>query len=81
MITVVHDLGGNPEPLKLFRTLRTPIPSLVASDDALAVKVSQLYKQTTIKSSCNEINLLTTIELLEVELSNRAQEEEKTKER
>ena len=46
MLTVVHDLGGNPEPLKLYSTLRTLISSLEASDNAFAMEVSQIYKQT-----------------------------------
>ena len=38
VLTVVHDLGGNPEPLKLLSTLRTLISSLVASDTAFAME-------------------------------------------
>ena len=66
VITVVHDLGGNPEPLKLFGTLRTLISSLVSSDIAkafFAMEVSQIYKQTNIKTICNDVSLLTTIDL------------------
>ena len=76
MLTVVHDLGGNPEPLKLYSTLRTLISSLVASDNSFAMEVSQIYRQTGIKTLCNDVCLLTTIDLLEVELASRAQEEE-----
>ena len=68
VITVVHDLGGNPEPLKLFQTLRTLVSSLVSSDNAFAMEISQIYKQTNIKTTCNDVSLLTTIDLLEVEL-------------
>ena len=81
VITVVHDLGGNPEPLKLFGTLRTLISSLVSSDNAFAMEASQMYKETNIKSICNDVSLLTTIDLLEVELSSRAQEEEEERRR
>ena len=76
VLTVVHDLGGNPEPLKLYSTLRTLISSLVASDNSFAMEVSQIYRQTGIKTLCNDVCLLTTIDLLEVELASRAQEEE-----
>ena len=72
---MVHDLGGNPEPLKLFQTLRTLVSSLVSSDNAFAMEISQIYKQTNIKTTCNDVSLLTTIDLLEVELSSRALEE------
>ena len=71
--------GGNPEPLKLYSTLRTLISSLVASDNAFAMEVSQIYRQTGIKTLCNDVCLLTTIDLLEVELASRAQEDEEEK--
>ena len=70
-------IGGNPEPLKLYGTLQTITSSLVAPDNAFAMEVGQIYKQINIKTNCNDISLLTTIILLEVELSNCAQEEEK----
>ena len=73
---MVNDLGGNPEPLKLLSTLRTLISSLVASDTAFAMEVSQIYRQTNVKTVCNDVTLLTTVDLLEVELSGRAQEDE-----
>ena len=76
VLTVVNDLGGNPEPLKLLSTLRTLISSLVASDTAFAMEVSQIYRQTNVKTVCNDVTLLTTVDLLEVELSGRAQEDE-----
>ena len=76
VLTVVHDLGGNPEPLKLYRTSWTLISSLVASDNGFTMEVSQIYKQTSLKTLCNDISLLTTIDFLEVELSSRTQEEE-----
>ena len=67
VLTVVQDLGGNPEPLKLLSTLRTLISSLVASDTAFAMEVSQIYRQTNVKTVCNDVTLLTTVDLLEVE--------------
>ena len=77
----MHDLGGNPEPLKLFQTLRTLVSSLVSSDNAFATELSQIYKQTNIKTICNDVSPLTTIDLLEVELSSRALEEEEERRR
>ena len=52
VFTVVNDLGGNPEPLKPLSTLRTLISSLVASDTAFAMEVSQIYRQTSVKTLC-----------------------------
>ena len=40
------------------------------------MELSQIYKQTNIKTICNDVSLLTTIDLLEVELSSRALEED-----
>ena len=76
VLTIVNDLGGNPEPLKLLSTLRALISSLVASDTAFAMEVSQVYRQTTVKTLCNDVTLLTTVDLLEVDLASRAQEDE-----
>ena len=76
VLTVVHDLGGNPEPLKLYSTLCTLISSLVASDNSFAMEVSQIYRQIGIKTLCNDVCLLTTIDLLEVDLASRARKEE-----
>ena len=36
------------------------------------MEISQIYKQTNIKTTCNDVSLLTTIDLLGVELSSRA---------
>ena len=60
VLTIVHDLGGNPEPLKLLSPLRTLISSLVASDTAFAMEVSQIYRQTNVKTMFNDVTLLTT---------------------
>ena len=78
---MVHDLGGNPEPLKLLSTLRTLVSSLVASDTAFAMEVSQIYRQTNVKTLCNDVTLLTTVDLLEVELASRAQKEDEEERR
>ena len=40
------------------------------------MEVSQIYRQTTVKTLCNDDTLLTTVDLLEVELASRAQEDE-----
>ena len=40
------------------------------------MEVSQTYKQTTVKTICNDVALLTTADLLEVELAGHAQEDE-----
>ena len=40
------------------------------------MEVSQIYRQTNVKTVCNDVTLLTTVDLLEVELSGRAQEDE-----
>ena len=40
------------------------------------MEVSQIYRQRTVKTLCNDVTLLTTVDLLEVELASRAQEDE-----
>ena len=45
------------------------------------MELSQIYKQPNIKTICNDVSLLTTIDLLEVELSSRALEEEEERRR
>ena len=42
ILTVVHDLKGNPEPLKLLNSLKTLTSSLIAGDTAFAMEVSQM---------------------------------------
>ena len=39
------------------------------------MEVSQIYRQTSVKTLCNDVTLLTTVDLLEVELASRAQED------
>ena len=79
IVTVVNDLSGNPEPLKLLGSLRALISSLVSSDTAFATEVSQIYRQTNVKIVCNDASFWATMDLLEIELSTRAQEDEEEK--
>ena len=74
VITVVIDLGGNPEPLKLLSSLRTLISSLVSSDNALATEVVQIFRTTQVKNNCTDQTLLQTMGMLEIELAAWAQE-------
>ena len=76
VLTVVTDLGGNPEPLRLFTSLKTLISSLISSDTAFSTEVSHMYRQTNIKTLCTDTNLLQLMGLLEIELSARAQEDD-----
>ena len=76
VITVVNDLGGNPEPLKLLSSLRTLISSLVSSDNAFATEVAQIFRTTQVKNNCTDQTLLHTMGMLEIELAARAQEGE-----
>ena len=76
VITVVNDLGGNPEPLKLLSSLRTLISSLVSSDNAFATEVAQIFRTTQVKNNCIDQTLLQTMGMLEIELGARAQEDD-----
>ena len=76
VITVVNDLGGNPEPLKLLSSLRTLISSLVSSDNAFATEVAQIFRTTQVKNNCTDQTLLQTMGMLEIELAARAQEDD-----
>ena len=76
VITVVNDLGGNPEPLKLLSSLRTLISSLVSSDKAFATEVAQIFRTTQVKNICTDQTLLQTMGMLEIELAARAQEDD-----
>ena len=78
-MTVVNDLGGNPEPLKLLSSLRSLISSLVAGDTAFAMEISQVYKTTNVKIICSDDAFLQTLDLIEIELSSRAHEDEEEK--
>ena len=82
IVTVVNDLSGNPEPLKLLGSLRSLISSetsLVSSNTAFATEVSQIYRQTNVKTVCNDASFWATVDLLEIELSTRAQEDKEEK--
>ena len=46
VVTVVTDLKANPEPLKLFNSLKILISNLTSSDNAFATEVSQMYRST-----------------------------------
>ena len=81
VLTVVTDLGGNPEPLQLFTSLKTLISSLISSDTAFSTEVSHMYRQTNIKTLCTDTNLLQLMGLLEIELSARAQEDDEERRR
>ena len=52
ILTVVNDLQGNPEPLKLYQSLRTLICGLVNSDNAFATEVSRMMHDANIKTHC-----------------------------
>ena len=76
MITVVTDLGGNPEPLKLLSSLKVLTSSLVNSDNSFATEVAQMYRTTQVKVQCTDAALLQMMGLLEIELTARAQEDD-----
>ena len=81
ILTVVTDLQGNPEPLKLFNSLIVLISNLVSSDNSFATEVSQMYWNTGIKSSCTDQALLQLLGLLEIEVSARAMEDDEERRR
>ena len=80
-MTVVTDLRANPEPLKLFNSLRILISNITASDNAFATEVSQMYRSTQIKTSCTDRALMEFVNLLEIEMSNRAMEDDEDRRR
>ena len=45
-MTVVTDLKANPEPLRLFNSLKILISNFTSSDNAFATEVSQMYRST-----------------------------------
>ena len=81
ILTVVTDLQGNPEPLKLFNSLKVLISNLVSSDNSFATEVSQMYRNTGIKNSCTDQALLQLMNLLEIEMSARAMEDDEERRR
>ena len=52
MLTVVTELGGSPEPLKLASSLKTLISSLVSSGGALTTEVARMHRATNLKVQC-----------------------------
>ena len=77
VVTVVTDLKANPEPLKLFNSLKILISNLTSSDNAFANEVSQKYRSTQIiKTTCIDKALLEFMGLLEIGMSNRAREDD-----
>ena len=81
VVTVVTDLKANPEPLKLFNSLKILISNLTSSDNAFATEVTQMYRTTEIKTSCTDKALLHLMGLLEIEMSNRAREDDEDRRR
>ena len=81
VVTVVTDLKANPEPLKLFNSLRILISNLTSSDNAFAAEVSQMYRSTQIKTSCTDRALMEFMNLLEIEMSHRAMEDDEDRRR
>ena len=81
VVTVVTDLKANPEPLKLFNSLRILISNITSSDNAFATEVSQMYRSTQIKTSCTDRALMEFMNLLEIEMSHRAMEDDEDRRR
>ena len=81
VVTVVTDLKANPEPLKLFNSLKILISNLTSSDNAFATEVSQMYRSPQIKTPCIDKALLEFMGLLEIEMSNRAREDDEDRRR
>ena len=80
-MTLVTDLKANPEPLKLSNSLKILISNLTSSDNAFATEVSQMYSSTHIKTKCTDKASLRFMRLLEIEMSNRAREDDKDRRR
>ena len=80
-MTIVTDLKANPEPLKWFNSLKILISNLTSSDNAFATEVSQMYRSTQIKTTCTDKALLEFMGLLEIEMSNRAMEDDEDRRR
>ena len=81
VVTVVTDLKANPEPLKLFNSLRILISNITSSDNAFATEVSQMYRSTQIKTSCTDRALMEFMNLLEIEMSHRGMEDDEDRRR
>ena len=81
ILSVVHDLKGNPEPLQLLNSLKTLTSSLIAGDTALAMEVSQMDGQTNMKTFCTDATFIAMLDLLEIQLSSSAHEEDEEEKR
>ena len=81
ILTVINDLQGNPEPLKLFNSLKILISNLISADNSFVMEVSQMYRNTGIKSSCTDQALLNLMGQLEIEMSARAMEDDEERRR
>ena len=81
VVTVVTALKANPEPLKLFNSLKILISNLTSSDYAFATEVSQMKRSTQIKTTCTDKALMEFMGLLEIEMSNRAMEDDEDRRR
>ena len=75
-VTVVTDLKANPEPFKLFNSLKIRMSNLTSSDNAFATQFSQMHRSTEIKTNCTDKALLHFMGLLEIEMSKRAREDD-----
>ena len=72
---------ANPEPFKLFNSLRILISNITSSDNAFATEVSQMYRSTQIKTSSTDKALMEFMNLLEIEMSHRAMEDDEDRRR
>ena len=80
IIIVVTDLQANPEPLKLFNSVRALISNLISADNSFATQVSNASKHQH-QVYCTDQVLLQLMGLLEIELSTRAQEDDEERRR
>ena len=76
ILTVVIDLKGYPEPLRLLSSLRTLVSSLVGSDTAFATEVSQINRNTNVKVRCNDQIFMETLSLPQLQLASRAHDDD-----
>ena len=64
---------------KPARTFAEALILLVDSDTAFAMEVSQTYRTTNVKVLCDDQTFMDTLNLLEIELSSRAHEDDEEK--
>ena len=73
ILTVVLDMGADPEPAALLSSiLRSLLSHLIRRDSLFADEVVHLESVANTKTHCSDGNLLTLIAQLEIELSSRA---------